>query len=734
MRRPGLKGGQAMAFKEAYSSADLSYFLGMSRQGIVWKAEAENWQSRPRNGRGGGKEWLVASMPEDTQLAIRLAEEKAALAATDEQSTLPDLPRNTQIAIMDDNRRNKALARADLVRIYLGWLRKFGHSREQRAAFITAYMAGTWPKLKEEVGKVSWQTLERWKLEQKGAGTALALVDERGIAHRGKTLVTREHEIIIIGHILNPNAPNISQCVNEVQKRFQAENMYVPSEPTIRRFVTRYMQLCFDEWTYFREGKKAWNDKCAISILRNWEQVGVGDVVIADGHTLNFETINPATGKPKRMTILLFYDGGSNCPLGWEIMPTENIACISAAFRRTCIMLGKFPRVVYLDNGRAFRAKFFEGCHDFEQAGIDGLYESLGCKVIHAWPYHGQSKPIERFFGTMHGLEVWMPSYTGFDIAHKPARMKRGEDLHRKLYEKMGCRPLTLEETHKAVARWFADYMNRPQQRTHLHGRKPGEVFMAGRGNGLSESELEKLTILMMQKRISVISKDGIRVNGRLYWHERLSSRRHEVLVRYDEHLAPDHVLVYDLNGDFICKALDRQHHQIAFGIHPAAQILGTPEQKEEYRAALAIKGLQKRNAEAALKTILAASILPEARAHIAALQEPEEPKAIPQEAANHPWMPTADEIEAFEDAKSRAKASMDATPAYTPSDLKRWKDSQERYAYLFKVKYEQQTELVPTDSAWMDAYEETPEFQRYGKARYESLKSLYARQNARTA
>lgn len=60
------------------------------------------------------------------------------------------------------------------------------------------------------------------------------------------------------------------------------------------------------------------------------------------------------------MTLLLFFDGASNCPLGWEIMPSENTDCISSAFRRTCLLLGKFPRVVYLDNGRAFRAKFFK--------------------------------------------------------------------------------------------------------------------------------------------------------------------------------------------------------------------------------------------------------------------------------------------------------------------------------------------------------------------------------------
>ena len=129
-----------------------------------------------------------------------------------------------------------------------------------------------------------------------------------------------------------------------------------------------------------------------------------------------------------------------------------------------------------------------------------GLYRDLGCSVIHAWPYHGQSKPIERFFGTFHDMEVWMPSYTGNDIAHKPARMKRGEDLHRQLYDKLGGRPLTLEETHAQVARWFVDYANRPQYRTHLHGRTPGEVFMEGRGAALSSQDMQKLALFMMQK------------------------------------------------------------------------------------------------------------------------------------------------------------------------------------------------------------------------------------------
>lgn len=679
---------------------------------------------------------MLSSMPEETRVAIRAAEEKQALALCPASAPVPVLSLSTTTAIMDDKRRYKALARADLVCQYLTWQRRHGATKVQKGEFIIAYKAGAWPKLLEEVGPVSWQTLERWKLEQERAGSVLALADRRGVTHKGKTMLTEEHKRVILGHVLNPNGAKVSQCVREVQKKFQAAGMALPSEPTIRRFVKHYMEECFDEWTLFREGKKAWNDKCAISLLRDWSLVGVGDVIIGDGHTLNFETLNPATGKPTRMTIVLFYDGASNCPLGWEVMATENTASISAAFRRSCIMLGKFPRVVYLDNGRAFRAKFFKGCPDFEQAGFLGLYRDLGCSVIHAWPYHGQSKPIERFFGTFHDMEVWMPSYTGNDIAHKPARMKRGEELHRQLYDKLGGRPLTWEETVVQIARWFAEYATRPQYRTHLHGRTPGDVFMEGRGEGLSPQDMQKLTLFMMQKEVRTITKDGIRVNGRLYWHEKLYSRRHPVLVRYDEHFNPYSVYVYTLDGEPLCEAKDREHYRIASGLHPVARILGTAEQQEELRANIELRKGLERSSTALMRGLLQGSILPETQARMAALETetaeavpdtPKKPKVI---RLNAPSVSPEEEA-ALEQAKEKARAEMESAPAYTPSDLMRWKDSQERYDYLFTVRFEQGQELVPADIAWMEAWEETPEFERYHRSRYAALREMYEHKQA---
>ena len=314
----------------------------------------------------------------------------------------------------------------------------------------------------------------------------------------------------------------------------------------------------------------------------------------------------------------------------------------------------------------------------------------------------------------MHELEVWMPSYTGNDIAHKPARMKRGEELHRRLYDKLGGRPLTLEETHAQVARWFAEYENRPQLRTHLHGKTPAQVFQDGRGEGLSPQDEQRLTLLMMQKEVRTITKDGFRLNGRLFWHERLASRRHPVLVRYDEHFSPDSVLVYTLDGDFICRALDRERHGIAYGLHPAAAILGTPE----------------KSSAATMRSLLQDVVLPETRARMTALTA-ETPRVATPRVIPLPKAPvvTPEAEAALAAAKEAARKAMDAAPGYTPSDLKRWKDSQERYAYLFSTRYERGVELVPADAAWMEGYEATPEYERYLKRRDDALRDMYTRQ-----
>ena len=726
--------------KEVYTTQELMPVFGVAVEStITRRAKRENWDLVGRSGVGGAIGWRLASMPQHAQLAIRTHEERQALAACEGIVPAPALQIHAEsnaigAAILDDRRRRKALAKADLVCLFLDWQRKHGFTQKQKDAFIYAYLGRAWPKLLEALGEsVSWKSIERWKLQQAEAGDVRALVDKRGIALKGRTLLSEQHNIIILGQILNPNSPAVGQCIRRIQKRCIAEDLHVPSEATIRRFVKAYTAECYDEWVLWREGKKAWNDKCAISLLRDWSRVEVGDVVIADGHTLNFETINPDTGKAKRMTLLLFYDGASNHPLGWEIMATENVACISSAFRRTCIVLGKIPRVVYLDNGKAFRAKFFKGTSDFREAGFLGLYKDLGCEVIHAWPYHGQSKPVERFFGTFHDMEVFVPSYTGNSIAAKPARMKRGEPLHGKLYKAMGGRALTLEETNTAIARWFQEYVERPQPRSHLAGHSPAEIFQAGVGPGVDSA---RLTLMMLQKEIKTIYKDGIKHLDRWYWHEALASRRHKVLIRYDDQLSPYTIFVYTTDGDFICEAKDRQYFRIAAGLHPAARALGSEEDVRELSEAIDLKRGREKLAGANMTTMLEEVIKPEALRRQAALLEGSTPlervkAALPKPvAAQRPL--SAEKIAAIEAAKAKARAENDTKKAskidYEPAITQRFKDEMAKYDYLFKVRYERSLDLVLQDAAWMEQFEESDTYLRYMKRRYDQLRELYER------
>jgi hypothetical protein len=56
--------------KDAYTSQEIANILERPVQSITRAARREGWQALPREGRGGGNCWIVASMPERTRLAI----------------------------------------------------------------------------------------------------------------------------------------------------------------------------------------------------------------------------------------------------------------------------------------------------------------------------------------------------------------------------------------------------------------------------------------------------------------------------------------------------------------------------------------------------------------------------------------------------------------------------------------------------------------------------------------
>lgn len=699
---------------QAYTAAELAPLLDITKRAVNGRASSEKWPHRKRAGRGGGREYLATSLPADV---------KAAIAAAEGHADVPALPAQPGgLAALDDKRRRVALAKADLVALYLDWLRKApaGNRTAARDQFAMAYQGGAWPALREILGEVSWKTIERWKKMIEREKSPAVLADRRGLTQRGLTQLSDDAMKILVQQALLPNKPNLAEVIRRGRQVMRARGIVCDlSERQLRRALESYWRQFYGEWIYSREGAKAWNDKCAFYLERDYDRIEVGDVVVADGHTLNFEVINPETGRPARMELVVWYDMRSNMPLGWEILPTENIACIAAAFRRAVMMLGKLPQVAYLDNGRAFRANYFHGT-DFSQSGIRGLFEEMGVRTIFAWPYHGQSKTVERFFGTFRDLETWVPSYSGTSIATKPPRLNRGERLHRKVYEKHG-RALGIFEAHMAVARWFDEYAQRPQ-RGHLDGQTPWEVFEAGRGPGVDP---ERLRHLMLAKKTAHIHRNGIKHMNQHYWHPELYGRRQEVVLRYDLHDA-GYVLV-ELPDGRTLECLPPAK------VHPAAKLLGTDEDVRVLEESIAIKKAQERMATANMRALLRDVVAPETQARLEQVAIERKQEALPP---SEPPQLSEAKVRSIEAAKRRALERAAAAPSYTPPDrVLEVRTSLDRCEYLVGVMLRQGLELTPEDANWLATYELSEEYRTCFAKRREQLEKLAARRRqAQTA
>ena len=154
----------------------------------------------------------------------------------------------------------------------------------------------------------------------------------------------------------------LSSIEENYQKKYIQE-MYIKDN----YINSELIELNNFKWILAREGEKALKDKVSPFIVRNASLLKAGQVLVADGHTLNFQVINPFTGKPCRATLLGFLDWKSGGLVGYDIMLEECTQNIASALRNAILNMNHIPEFVYQDNGRAFKSKFFNGDKKFEE-------------------------------------------------------------------------------------------------------------------------------------------------------------------------------------------------------------------------------------------------------------------------------------------------------------------------------------------------------------------------------
>ena len=87
------------SIETTYSAQDLARLLGVSDRWIQLRAKREGWQALPRAGRGGGKLWVVSSMPAEIRDRLASALLRQPAAITEESAACASIGSNIRAPI-----------------------------------------------------------------------------------------------------------------------------------------------------------------------------------------------------------------------------------------------------------------------------------------------------------------------------------------------------------------------------------------------------------------------------------------------------------------------------------------------------------------------------------------------------------------------------------------------------------------------------------------------------------
>ena len=226
-----------------------------------------------------------------------------------------------------------ALARLDLIHKWLEFRRKANNKLQADYDFVNLHNTSN-SHLFQVIGKISRGSLHRWHAMLGGTDDYQKLLPQYKYSgvNEYRTVLTDEEIKIFMGLLLHPNRISIGKATALTKYKLREQGQsFIPADITFRRYAMWFKNNNYDKWVLARDGEKALSDKVEPYIKRDASLLDVGDILVADGHKLAFQVINPFTGKPSRATLVGFLDWKSTALVGYEIMLEENVQCIASA-------------------------------------------------------------------------------------------------------------------------------------------------------------------------------------------------------------------------------------------------------------------------------------------------------------------------------------------------------------------------------------------------------------------
>lgn len=369
------------------------------------RAKKEYWEKRHREGRGGGFEYSIESLPANARMAF--IERASNISSPETYESNP--PKDT-------NR-------------FKVWQREIADKRLKIVKEFLQVLKNVPPKKLTEFKKnfskhrgIGYRTLDGLVLAYRHGGYQALVPDWKNGDY--KTIITPEIAKFIERSYLQPLGPPVKKVHEDLIKTFSDKYTHLPTYRTVAAWInakwTKAQQLLIRD-------KDSWNLLYSPYVRRDWTKVSLNEVWIGDHKQIDVACLY--RGKVIFPWLTVVEEAYSRKFVGWILVPSPNALSIGQSFLYAVSKYGP-PKTFYVDCGRDYKSKYIAGQKekkdingDLVDPALPGIVANLGTELFYAGGRNPREKICEPAFGIFTNRHTNLPGYRGHSVKTRPKKL-----------------------------------------------------------------------------------------------------------------------------------------------------------------------------------------------------------------------------------------------------------------------------------------------------------------------
>lgn len=323
--------------------------------------------------------------------------------------------------------------------------------------------------------------------------------------------------------------------------------------PSFQTALRDFRNVPADVIEYLREGETALK-RLSPTIQRDYTAFALHEQWSMDGRRMDLMVRDSKgefgpKGRAFRLWLYAVMDMRSRYLVGYAIGAALNADLVRDAlmnaFKNTRRIV---PKGVQADNGMEGAAKEITGGAPWRRRGkvkedeIIGLLPFLGIEVSWTTPAHGQTKPIERLFGTLARMCETRPEFKGAYCSHNSETRPEEWDA---------SKAASIDLVRELFAEELGAYLRTPHRGDGMDGKSPMQIYtelMNAPGYVPRQISERQMRVCALSAIPITIQKDGVfTIHGARYYSVETARlpKGSGHYARYNRHDLADPVFVY---------------------------------------------------------------------------------------------------------------------------------------------------------------------------------------------